>query len=194
MMPAKTDSVASALWESDALVWDRYWVPIFSIFARELVLVSSPSPGDVILDVGTGSGLAARELRKTMPSAGLITGIDSSEEMIRLARRRAASVGLRSVKFLKMNAEEQRFPNDFFDVVISNCGMSERGLLPLSHQEIDDRLEILDHSLSISHPLAKDIFLADLGNGKPDQQDSGEHQKRDIDDDFRPERKTQFLE
>jgi ubiquinone/menaquinone biosynthesis C-methylase UbiE len=123
MAPAKADSVAKSLWESDALAWDRYWVPIFSLFAKQLALVSSPSPDDVILDVGTGSGLAVRELRKTTPSVGFIIGIDSSDEMIRLAHRRA-SAGLKNVKFLKMPAEELRFPNDFFDVVVSNCGIN----------------------------------------------------------------------
>lgn len=123
---AETDSVVKSLWESDAHVWDRYWVPIFSLFAKQLVLVSSPSPGDVILDVGTGSGLAVRELCKTTPSVGLVVGIDSSEEMIRLARRKAASAGLKNVKLLKMLAEELRFPDSFFDVAVSNCGMSER--------------------------------------------------------------------
>ena len=121
---AKADSVAKSLWESDALAWDRYWVPIFSLFAKQLALVSSPSPGDVILDVGTGSGLAVRELCKTTPSVGLVVGIDSSEEMMRLARRRAASAGLRNVKFLKMLAEELRFPDGFFDIVVSNCGIN----------------------------------------------------------------------
>lgn len=124
MTLAKADSVAKSLWESDALAWDRYWVPIFSLFARQLALVSSPSPGDVILDVGTGSGLAVRELCKTRPSVGLVVGIDSSEEMIRLARRRTVSAGLRNVKFLKMRAEELRFPDGFFDVVVSNCGIN----------------------------------------------------------------------
>jgi ubiquinone/menaquinone biosynthesis C-methylase UbiE len=123
---AKADSVAKSLWESDALAWDRYWVPIFSLFAKQLALVSSPSPGDVILDVGTGSGLAVRELCETTPSLGLVVGIDSSEEMIRLARRRTVSAGPKKAKFLKMRAEELRFPDGFFDVVISNCGMSER--------------------------------------------------------------------
>jgi len=123
MTLAKADSVAKSLWESDAFAWDRYWVPIFLLFAKQLALVSSPSPGDVILDVGTGSGLAVRDLCKTTPSV-LVVGIDSSEEMIRLARRRAASAGLRNVKFLKMRAEELRFPNDFFDVVVSNCGIN----------------------------------------------------------------------
>jgi ubiquinone/menaquinone biosynthesis C-methylase UbiE len=122
---AEADSIARSFWESDARAWDRYWVPIFSLFARQLVLVSSSSPGDVILDVGTGSGLAVRELCKTAPSVGLVVGIDSSEEMIRLALRKAASAGLKA-KFLKMLAEELRFPDSFFDVVISNCGMSER--------------------------------------------------------------------
>jgi len=51
-------------------------------------------------------------------------GIDSSEEMIRLARKRAASAGLKNVKFLKMLAEELRFPDGFFDVVVSNCGIN----------------------------------------------------------------------
>jgi ubiquinone/menaquinone biosynthesis C-methylase UbiE len=120
---AKADSVAKSLWESDAFAWDRYWVPIFSLFAKQLALVSSPSPGDVILDVGTGSGLAVRELCKTTLSV-LVVGIDSSEEMIRLARRRTVSAGLRNVKFLKMLAEELRFPDGFFDVVVSNCGIN----------------------------------------------------------------------
>ena len=121
---AKTDSVAKSLWESDALSWDRYWVPIFSLFGRQLALVSSPSPSDIVLDVGTGSGLAVRELCKTTRSVGLVVGIDSSEEMIRLARRRAAPAGLKNVKFLKMQAEELRFPDGFFDVVVSNCGIN----------------------------------------------------------------------
>jgi len=121
---AEADSVAKSLWESDALAWDRYWVPIFSLFAKQLALVSSTSPGDVILDVGTGSGLAVRELCKTTRSVGLVVGIDSSEEMIRLARRRAAPAGLKNVKFLKMQAEELRFPDGFFDVVVSNCGIN----------------------------------------------------------------------
>ena len=126
-MPLATDSVANSLWESDARAWDRYWVPIFSLFARQLALVSSALPGDVILDIGTGSGLAVRELCNTTPSVGLVVGIDSSEAMIRLARRRAASAGLKNVKFLKMLAEELRFPDGFFDAVVSNCGISDAG-------------------------------------------------------------------
>ena len=139
MSLAEADSVDRSLWESDALAWDRYWVPIFSLFAKQLALVSSPSPGDVILDVGTGSGLAVRELCKTTPSIGLVVGIDSSEAMIRLARRRAASAGLKNVKFLKMLAEELRFPDGFFDVVVSNCGTSIAGF----HQCVKEVFRVL---------------------------------------------------
>ena len=124
---AKADSVAKSLWESDAGAWDRYWVPIFALFATQLALVCSPSPGDVILDVGTGSGLAVREICERTPSVGLVVGIDFSERMIRLARRRTASKGLRNVKFLKMAAERLRFPEGFFDAVVSNCGIEVVG-------------------------------------------------------------------
>ncbi len=110
----KAESVASSLWENDARAWDRYWVPIFSSFAKQLVLFSSLSRGDVVLDVGTGSGLAVHELRKATPSVGLVVGIDSSEKMIRLARKRADSTGMKGVKFLKMTEEEVNFPDGFF--------------------------------------------------------------------------------
>jgi len=119
----EADSVVASLWDQDALAWDRYWVPVFALFAKDLVAYASPKPGEIVLDLGTGSGIAAFEMCKAVPSVGLVVGIDRSEAMIRLARRKAARTHLSHVRFLRMDAEAIHFPDDFFDAAISNCGI-----------------------------------------------------------------------
>lgn len=119
----EADSVLESLWDQDAVVWDRYWVPIFRLFARDLVQDASPLRGDVVLDLGTGSGVAALEVCKAAPSVSLVAGIDRSDAMIRLARKKTARGHLKNVRFVKMSAEDLRFPDGFFDIAISNCGI-----------------------------------------------------------------------
>ena len=119
----EADSVLKSLWDQDAAAWDRYWVPIFRLFARDLVRDASPSPGDAILDVGTGSGVAAIEATKAAPSVGLVVGIDRSDAMIALARKKAVKAHRRNLRFIKMNEEDLQFPDGFFDAAISNCGI-----------------------------------------------------------------------
>jgi ubiquinone/menaquinone biosynthesis C-methylase UbiE len=120
---AEADAVLKALWDQDAVAWDRYWVPIFRLFARDLVKDASPSVGDVVLDLGTGSGVAAIEASKATPSIGLVVGIDRSDAMIALARKKAVKARRRNMRFIKMSGEDIRFPDGFFDAAISNCGI-----------------------------------------------------------------------
>jgi ubiquinone/menaquinone biosynthesis C-methylase UbiE len=122
--PTEADSVLESLWDQDAIAWDKYWVPVFRLFARDLAADASPSPGDVILDIGTGTGAAAIEVCTAVPSVGLVVGIDRSEAMIQLARKNAVRAGLRNLRFHKMTAEQMYFPDGFFDVAISNCGIA----------------------------------------------------------------------
>ncbi len=120
---AEADAVLKALWDQDAVAWDRYWVPIFRLFARDLVKDASPSKGDIVLDLGTGSGVAAIEASKAAPSVRLVVGIDRSDAMIALARKEAVKAHRQNVRFIKMSGEDLRFPNGFFDAAISNCGI-----------------------------------------------------------------------
>jgi ubiquinone/menaquinone biosynthesis C-methylase UbiE len=120
----EADSVLKLLWDQDAVAWDRYWVPIFRLFARDLVKDTSPSRGDVVLDLGTGSGVAAIEVSEAAPSVGLVVGIDRSDAMIALARKKAIKAHRRNVRFIKMNGEDLRFPDGFFDAAVSNCGIA----------------------------------------------------------------------
>jgi hypothetical protein len=72
----EADRILQDLWDRDAVAWDTYWVPIFRRFAHDLVTDAHISVGQVVLDVGTGTGVAAMEaVRRSRPS-GIILGID----------------------------------------------------------------------------------------------------------------------
>ena len=71
----------------------------------------SVPPEAEVLDVGCGSGWAARLLAK-QASAGHVIGIDVSDEMIRGAREQSAS--FENVEFQVASAERLPFPDNTF--------------------------------------------------------------------------------
>jgi ubiquinone/menaquinone biosynthesis C-methylase UbiE len=135
----EADSVLGRLWDQDVLAWDKYWVPVFRLFAKDLVKDASPKLGDVVLDLGTGTGVAALEVSGAVRSLGLVVGIDRSESMIAFAQKKAAKAGSRNLRFLKMTDEGLRFPDEFFDIVISNCGIG----IPTFAEDLKEILRVL---------------------------------------------------
>lgn len=72
-------------------------------------------PGMKVLDVGCGNGNFSMKL------AGMgcvVTGIDVSEEMLKVARGKAAELDL-SISYLQMDATELAFEDSAFDVVLA---------------------------------------------------------------------------
>ena len=75
--------------------------------------------GESALDVGCGTGGAARALTARFPGVGPVVGIDKSETMVAEARARTdADVGAR-VEFRVADAHDLPFPDASFDVVFS---------------------------------------------------------------------------
>ena len=115
-----------SLWGEDAGAWRRYWVPIFRRFAEDPIFDSDLSQGQLILDIGTGTGVAEFEAARRVKSGGFVFGIDRSKSML-AARRAEPNARLRNVRFFLMDAQKLLFPNQTFDVVVSNCGISPVG-------------------------------------------------------------------
>jgi phosphatidylethanolamine/phosphatidyl-N-methylethanolamine N-methyltransferase len=73
-------------------------------------------PGQAVLEVGVGTGLA---LPSYAPDKRIV-GIDLSAEMLALARRRVAELGLRNVdRLLEMDAEATEFADGQFDTAVA---------------------------------------------------------------------------
>jgi 2-polyprenyl-3-methyl-5-hydroxy-6-metoxy-1,4-benzoquinol methylase len=75
----------------------------------------APAAGRRVLDVGTGTGRAALLLAR---AGAIVTGVDASEEMLGVARRRAVEEGL-AITFDGGDAHALAFPSRAFDVVVS---------------------------------------------------------------------------
>jgi len=77
-------------------------------------------PGEHVLDIGSGAGTDSLVASQMIGTGGSVTGIDMTVEMLVKARAGAAAMGAPNVEFLEGEAEDLPFPDESFDVVISN--------------------------------------------------------------------------
>ena len=78
------------------------------------------SPGEDVLDVGSGAGLDSLVAAQMVGPEGSVTGLDMTPEMLAKARESARELGLDNVRFLEGEAERLPFADESFDVAISN--------------------------------------------------------------------------
>ena len=71
--------------DSVAATYEAAAVPRFTPLARDYVVALAPSPHEIVLDVGTGTGLIARTITETEPLARVV-GVDPSRAMLAVAR------------------------------------------------------------------------------------------------------------
>jgi ubiquinone/menaquinone biosynthesis C-methylase UbiE len=74
--------------------------------------------GELVLDVGCGTGTLAIAAKRRVGPAGSVHGIDASAEMIARASNKAKKAGV-EVTFESGLAESLPFPDGYFDVVLS---------------------------------------------------------------------------
>jgi SAM-dependent methyltransferase len=78
------------------------------------------TPGERVLDLGSGAGTDSLVAAQMVGEQGSVTGIDMTPEMLSKARTAAAEMNAANVEFVESEAERLPFPDESFDVVISN--------------------------------------------------------------------------
>lgn len=98
--------------------YDRFIERLAGPLAERLCELARIQPGAHVLDVGCGTGVAARRAAARAGMSGRVIGIDISPGMIDAARRANGHVEL-----AVMDAEALEFEPRFFDSVISLCAV-----------------------------------------------------------------------
>jgi SAM-dependent methyltransferase len=79
-------------------------------------------PGDAVLDVGTGGGIAALAAARIV-RGGAVVGADISAPMIELAGGRSEAQGATNVSFVVADVQHETVPGGPFDAAISQFGV-----------------------------------------------------------------------
>jgi ubiquinone/menaquinone biosynthesis C-methylase UbiE len=96
--------------------FDRQLAP----FAHALLEWARPEAPHVVLDVGCGSGASTLA---AATRADRVTGLDFSEPLVELARRRAQDALIGNAAFVIGDAQTHQFDGGTFDLVISQFGL-----------------------------------------------------------------------
>jgi arsenite methyltransferase len=85
------------------------------------VALAALSPGEVVLDLGSGGGIDVLLSARRVSLGGKAYGLDMTDEMLALARENQEKAGVENVEFLRGEIEAIPLPDGHVDVVISNC-------------------------------------------------------------------------
>jgi arsenite methyltransferase len=77
--------------------------------------------GEIVLDLGSGGGIDVLLSAKRVGPTGKAYGLDMTDEMLALANKNKRNAGVENVEFLKGEIEHIPLPDNFVDLVISNC-------------------------------------------------------------------------
>jgi len=111
-----------ARFDTVAQNYEKHVTPLFRGPAADLIELAALQPGEKVLDVATGPGLAALLAAPRVGPTGAVVGVDLSEAMLTIARQKAAKEGV-SVEFVRGDVEALDYPEASFDVVLSNFGL-----------------------------------------------------------------------
>lgn len=92
------------------------------LWRRSALRALNASAGDLLLDVGIGTGDLALEALKGKRKPALVIGVDVALGMMRIGRKKAASAG-RAIRFVGGRAESLPFRSGVFDGVTVAFGV-----------------------------------------------------------------------
>jgi len=106
---------------SPAEIYERYNVPRFFLpWARELVNMVAPRPGEHVLDVACGTGAVTRLIAERVEPGGKVVGLDVNGGMLAVGRSLVTNP---NVEWREASVLELQFDDGTFDLVICQQGL-----------------------------------------------------------------------
>jgi ubiquinone/menaquinone biosynthesis C-methylase UbiE len=114
---------AAATYNAAADSYDEPANSFWGRFGKSTVERLGLRPGERVLDVCCGSGASAIPAAERVGPGGSLTGIDLSENLLRLARAKAQAQRLQNIEFRVADMLALPFPDRHFDAVVCVFGI-----------------------------------------------------------------------
>jgi SAM-dependent methyltransferase len=122
--PVKYKEELKKDWSEKASIYhENYVAPRVGPFksVEKLIEAAKLCEGDRVLDVATGTGIVAMEALKKVGKNGKVVGIDISPGPLTIARKELGMIN--NIELLEMDAEDLKFPDESFDVALSEFAL-----------------------------------------------------------------------
>lgn len=113
-------------WSIVATGWHQWWETFergAQSLSDRLMELAHITTGQRVLDVATGIGEPAITAARRVGPTGQITAIDLSPQMLAIAQKRAAALGLQNIDFREMDAEMLDLADHTFDAIVCRWGL-----------------------------------------------------------------------
>jgi SAM-dependent methyltransferase len=91
--------------------------------SERLVDLADPQPGDSVLELAAGPGDTGFSAAARVGPSGHLLSTDFASEMVEVARRRGAELGVENASFQVVDAADTGLPDDSADVIICRFGV-----------------------------------------------------------------------
>jgi SAM-dependent methyltransferase len=115
------DAVGAPVYDRDFLDELPAEAAAASIGCANPVAIADLSPGEDVLDLGSGGGIDVLLSARRVAPGGTAYGLDMTDEMLELARANQQRAGVTNATFLSGHIEDIPLPDASVDVVLSNC-------------------------------------------------------------------------
>ncbi len=116
--------------------WDQHLDHNMSFISYRLIGDLRLRTGQDVLDLGCGTGNPSILISRIVGDKGSVVGLDLSEGMLAVARRKADELGLSNVRFMAEDVSTLPFEEDSFDAVISRFCLMFLPDIPSTVKEI----------------------------------------------------------
>ena len=117
----EADPITSGLYTADQTAMLPEQAVLASLGCGNPTALAELSPGEIVLDLGSGGGIDVLLSARRVGPGGKAYGLDMTDEMLALAEENRKQAGIENVEFLKGEIEDVPLPDGSVDVIISNC-------------------------------------------------------------------------
>lgn len=125
-MVASHENEVLAAWETSSQYWNKHQALIEKMYAslsRALIEDAGIGSGQVVLDVGGGSGEPSLTIAPIVGESGSVAYTDPATGMVKAARDEAKRRGLGNIRFHQGPAEQLPFSDNSFDAAVSRLSV-----------------------------------------------------------------------